>query len=1059
MQYRTEIYLPGDVSTRIAVSNATTTSFVNAVISATEFSKNEAQLRHELENALELACSELSIPWTPFQLERALKEKGKPTKFADVAHGAVIIEYEPPKSFKGRAGSKANHARFQAEEYAELISAEEGRSLQEYVLVAWDGAHITFGHFDGTNAVWEDVVAFDKTSANRLLSALESNGRPLVHPQLLQSLVGPDSEYGAALIPELYASICKADSSPATTKTKMLFSEWRRLFSQVVGFQPAQMKGLLARQEISHDQPYQDNPAAYLFALNTYIAILAKVVVACALPRASQDVLEPSVSVVDRLRAVESGELFEHAGILNMLSGDFFCWYLDDSDWLHYKPHLEAMLGKLRGVDFTVSKKHADTTRDLFKGIYERFIPREVRHALGEFYTPDWLAEHGMDLLEWQPADSLTDPTCGSGTFLLEAIRRRRKINSNATAQSLLAGIHGIDLNPLAVLAAKGSLAVFLSPHLTPSHPIRLPVYLADAVHPATVDLFSNYSHVLHTELGPREFSVPERMIEHLDFFKVFATLRMLIDADYPATKICNAILSDLQGMGLEPSDISVINTTVVNLVELHDQGWNGIWCSILADRFAAGAIPRSSHICGNPPWVKWSNLPKEYAKSIQQHCRGLGVFSKDKWVGGIESDISTVITYQAIKHYLNHDGRLGFFLPGSVFTTESSAGFRRFSIDNGRLPCRVLLVEDYRDIRPFDGVSNHPTFLLLQRDAVTRFPVPYRSWSAAKNGNSNTRAYASADQFCSTAKRIDGIAVPVPGGNGERPWLVGSEQEQAVFSKVFAASEKPEYKARKGITTDRNGIFWVRATDAVGHGLVTIRNAADIGKTKGIPQITAEVESEHLFPLLRGRGVAPFNAKPDTDLRILVPQRGMHGDPDLPTTSPNTFKFLNRFKNCLEQRSSLRRFQKGQEFYSLWSTGSYTFAPFKVLWREIGNTFAAAYIGSVSIEHLGEKTVVPDHKLYFIPVESEPEAAYLTGFLNAPVITRAVSAYAAQLSLGASVAEYLNIPKYNEADAQMIAIGSIARNLTMNAGQVTSADLAQLDLLVRELLAIRTVT
>ena len=1037
------------------MSSSATNSLVSAVVSAAEISKNEAQLRHELENALEQACAKLSIPWTPFQLERALKAKGKPTKFADVAHGAVVIEYEPPKSFKGRAGSKTNHARMQAEEYAELIAAEEGRPLQEYILVAWDGAYITFGCFDGATATWEDVVAFDKISADRLLAALESNGRPLVHPQLLQALVGPDSEFGTTLIPELYDSICKADASQATTKTKMLFSEWRRLFSQVVGFQPAHMKKLLARQEISHDQPYKDNPAAYLFALNTYIAIIAKVVAACALPRVSQDVLEPGVPVAERLRAVETGELFEHAGILNMLSGDFFSWYLDDSDWPRYQPLLGAMLGRLGGIDFTVSKKHADTTRDLFKGIYERFIPREIRHALGEFYTPDWLAEHGMDLLGWQPSDSLTDPTCGSGTFLLEAIRRRRKADSGATAQSLLTGIHGIDLNPLAVLAAKGSLAVFLSPHLDPAHPIRLPVYLADAVHPAAVDLFSNYSHVLHTELGPREFSVPERMIGHLDFFQIFTKVRMLIDADYPATKICTAIHSDLLAMGLNPSDISVISTTVANLVELHDQGWNGIWCSILADRFAAGAIPRSSHICGNPPWVKWSNLPKDYAQSIQQHCRGLGVFSTDKWVGGIESDISTVITYQAVKHYLAQDGRLGFFLPGSVFTTESSAGFRRFSIDNGSLLCRVLLVEDYQDIRPFDGVSNHPTFLMLQRDSSTAFPVPYRSWTADENGSANARAYASAEQFRNTAIRNDGMAVPVPGGDGTRPWLVGSTQDQAVFSKVFAAAAKPEYKARKGVTTDRNGIFWVHALGLVRSDLVTIRNVADIGETKGIPQITATVESEHLFPLLRGRGVAPFNAVPEEDLRILVPQRGMHGNPDLPTTSPHTFKFLNRFKNHLEQRSSLKRFQKGKEFYSLWSTGLYTFAPFKVLWREMGNTFAAAYIGSITTEYVSEKTVVPDHKLYFIPVESEAEAAYLTGFLNAPTIAKAVSAYAAQLSLGASVAEYLNIPKFDETDGRMAAIGRIARDLTRSGGHVTPTDLALLDLRVRELLAI----
>lgn len=1032
-----------------------TSRLVSEVVSATEAARNEAQLRHELENALKAACDERHIPWTPFQLERALKEAGKPTKFADVAHGAVIIEYEPPKSFSGRTGSKAKHARRQAEEYAVLISAEEGRDLGEYVLIAWDGSHICFGRYESCLPVWEELVQFDTGAASRLIEALKQDGRPLVHPQLLQALVGPDSEHGISLIPELYNSICRAESTTGTSKTKMLFTEWRRLFSQVVGFQPAHMQTLLARQEISHDQPYQENPAAYLFALNTYIAIIAKVVAACALPRPSQNVLDASVPIVDRVRAIETGELFEHAGILNMLSGDFFSWYLDDCGWEQFRPHLNSLLGKLAGVDFAVTKKHIDTTRDLFKGIYERFIPREVRHALGEFYTPDWLAEHGIDLLGWDVNEALTDPTCGSGTFLLEAIRRRRQsYGGTSSAISLLAGLNGIDLNPLAVLAAKGSLVVFLSPFLNPTTPLRLPVFLADAINPANVDLLSNYSHILQTEVGPMEFSVPQHMIEHADFFRVFAKIRTLIDADVKAGKVCGAIQSDLTCMGLSASDIGVVSRTIENLVSLHDQGWNGIWCSILADRFAAGAIAPSAHICGNPPWVKWSNLPKEYAQSIQEQCRQLGVFSTDKWVGGIESDISTVVTYQAIRHYLAPSGRIGFFLPGSVYTTESSAGFRKFSIDSNNLTCKVLLVEDYQHIRPFDGVSNHPTFLVLERDATTVFPIPYRIWKSGQGSNSKLRWFSSSEEFRSTATCIEGIALPVPGGDGNRPWIVGSIEEQAVFSKLFANTQ-PEYKARKGVTTDRNGIFWVHALERGAEDTVIVRNAANIGKTKGIPEITGPIEAVHLFPLLRGRGVAPFRASPEKDLRIIMPQRGMHGNPELAIQYPATYKFLSRFRSHLELRSSLKRFQKGQAFYSLWSTGPYTFSPYKVLWREMGNTFAAAYIGSISDALLGDKVVIPDHKLYFIPVETEPEAAYLTGFLNSPTISKAIAAYAAQLSLGVSVAEYLNIPRFDQMDVDIKIIVDISLSITSRGGEPTPDELVALDDIVRHLLNI----
>ena len=33
-------------------------------------------------------------------------------------------------------------------------------------------------------------------------------------------------------------------------------------------------------------------------------------------------------------------------------------------------------------------------SRDLLKKLYHEVLPRDLRHDLGEYYTPDWLAEH-----------------------------------------------------------------------------------------------------------------------------------------------------------------------------------------------------------------------------------------------------------------------------------------------------------------------------------------------------------------------------------------------------------------------------------------------------------------------------------------------------------------------------------------------------------------------------------------------------------------------------------------------------------------------------------------
>ncbi len=55
----------------------------------------------------------------------------------------------------------------------------------------------------------------------------------------------------------------------------------------------------------------------------------------------------------------------------------------------------------------------------------------------------------------------MLDPACGSGTFLVAAIRRMKAVSQEHDlppadiARSIVEGIVGFDLNPLAVIAAR----------------------------------------------------------------------------------------------------------------------------------------------------------------------------------------------------------------------------------------------------------------------------------------------------------------------------------------------------------------------------------------------------------------------------------------------------------------------------------------------------------------------------------------------------------------------------------------------------------------------------
>jgi len=1025
-------------------------ALLTAATEAAASAPNESSLRHELENALEKACRKIGVPWTPFRLDLTLPASDPRRKrFADVAHGVVIIEYEPPRSLGGSEKSLA-HAKSQAEEYARLLCREEGRRVSDYQMVIWDGSHIAFGKVPNGRPHWTALTGFSMAGAERLLAALARDGVPLVHPLLLAHIAGPESPLGTKLIPKMYQAVLVAEFARATSKTKLLFFEWRRLFGQVVGIQTDSLKKLLDSQSEAHQQDYGSNIPAYLFALNTFIALVAKLVAALALRGAAEDVRDSSSPIQERLKELESGKLFADAGIANMLNGDFFAWYLDDQAWPLIAPDTESLIATLANINFDVSKKSADSTRDLFKRLYQSFVPRALRHALGEFYTPDWLASHVINEAGWQRRDSLTDPTCGTGTFLLEALRRRLiHAPASATAEELLSGLHGMDLNPLAVLAARASLVVFLSQRVKPGHGLSLPVYLADAINP--VDLVgAAFEHSLQTEKGLFRFTVPRALVVDPDFFAFFTRLRELVEAGQSSAQIFSAIRMETAAAQLSPGEQAQFRQTVDSLVRLHKESWNGIWCSILADRFAAGAIPPADFVCGNPPWVKWSHLPPDYAALIKSRCLRLGVFSDDKWVGGIESDISTVVTYVAAERWLKHGGTLAFLIPGTVFANESSQGFRRFEIRRLNLEMAVTRVEDFNEIAPFEGVSHHAALLVLRTGSPTRYPVVYRWWSPAGLRGQPRRTYASAGEFTLAARKCDGLAAPVPGTDAG-PWLKGTRKQHEVWRHLFAAGTH-DYVARKGITTDVNGIFFVRALKSDRKsGLCRIENDPTLGKRGDLATVRASVEAEHLFPLLRGRGVSAFKAAPDSEYCILVPQRGMHGNPALRTEFGATYRYLDRFQGVLKQRSSFRRFQKNQAWWSLWSTGAYSFARHKVAWREMpGGRFAAAVVAPVRHPQLGTKLVILDHKLYFVPCQSLEEAAFLTALLNAPVVSEAISAYAAQLSLGVSVVEYLALPTFTTADSTHLALVSLSLHLTRKPAPPSSSEWDELDALTR---------
>ncbi|MCX7998896.1 MAG: N-6 DNA methylase, partial [Leptospiraceae bacterium] len=490
-------------------------------------SQTEEELKIGFEKLLEPLRNLLDIKFNP-QYEKSIY-----TGRLDALHGQMIIEYERPSSFRSK--QNLNYAFEQLVNY--LYTQINQTKLTNFLGVGFDGEEIFFVRYQGNKEeidrsefVLQGPFPFDVNSAITFLIHLRALSRLPLNADNLALKFSPQSSLAPKFISALYNAL---DHWGSKAHIQTFFHEWLRLFGIVYGeeFQnndKAKETQVLAKlykitvQTKKGDQVFQK----LLFCIHTFFAFLMKLITAELLTLRESSFHSSLVfelsnvsekELKDRLEDIESGGVYRRRGITNFLEGDFFRWYLDAFDSPELREAIREMARTLSEFEVATNSLEPTFTRDLLKKLYQYLVPQEIRHKLGEYYTPDWLAELLLEEIEYDGNTNirLLDPACGSGTFLVLAIQKaiehgkKEKWPSLEIAKRIVANIWGFDLNPLAVIASRtnylftlGELASFL-PRL------ELPIYLTDSVLTPTRtsrDLFGEYLEV-STSVG--EFRIP----------------------------------------------------------------------------------------------------------------------------------------------------------------------------------------------------------------------------------------------------------------------------------------------------------------------------------------------------------------------------------------------------------------------------------------------------------------------------------------------------------------------------------------------------------------------
>lgn len=758
-----------------------------------------------------------------------------------------------------------------------------------------------------------------------------------------------------------------ADDIKTQSELQVAFDQWRRFLSVAYG-------------------KFDDSPT--MFLVHTYLSVFAKCIAFAVLTKKP---INDEATIIGIL----NGSIFEKLNIDRFVEDDFFHWVAAENYFKTLRPMFREMNWQLHQYDFT------EVREDILKGVYQELIDLETRHALGEYYTPDWLCERVVDELELTAKSSVLDPACGSGSFLRAAISRLRDRFPKLGAAELAEQVVGIDIHPLSVLIAKTTVLLTLGPSIAKAkRPVTLHIYLANSllVPRGTADLFrstfqiavDNKNYVLDVQglNGGDDFDrligfcdeMVERYAETLERSKFTRLLQSEVSESF-SRDLPEQLYEIYRGMKIA-----------------RDEGRDSIWKFVLQNSYKpVFLMNRFDFVVGNPPWLTYASVSNgEYQGLLRQLSDSYGVTPLAR-ANMPHLEIAAIFLAHSVNYFLKPSGKLAFVMPRSVMSADQH--------DNTRsgltLGVKLTQVWDLNEVTPLFRVPCCVVMAIRTSDAEQsarqippagipglafsgRLPKSQIHWGEAskKLTEESRRWYLSRLQGGRGAARSALTAQAMDGLVGKNAYASRFTQGATIVPRNFYFVD---LEAGDDADDIRDRVVAVRTADA------TNREAKKPWKGQ---LLSGRAEGALLFRTAISRNVIPF-AMIDPLLVLLPLIEVESADKKLEFKVLDAEKlrehghryssawFFEAEKHWERLRTDVNREQKvSLSSYLNWQqklTEQNPEARFLVLYTSSATDASAAVIDRSKFDH----PFVVDHKTYWCECNTEAEGHYISAYIN----------------------------------------------------------------------------
>jgi SAM-dependent methyltransferase len=725
--------------------------------------------------------------------------------------------------------------------------------------------------------------------------------------------------------------------------------------------------------------------------------------------------------------ALVRGTAFASAQIYGVVEADFF-------DWVLHAPGGSEFISALAHRIARFNWSHVE--HDVLKVLYESVISQEARASLGEYYTPDWLAERVVDAAVAQPLDQrVLDPACGSGTFLFHAVRRyldaaeSAGIANGRAVADVTAKVFGMDIHPVAVTLARVTylLAIGRSRLARDDRgPISIPVYLGDSlqweqhrdllggnddvtISTAGDDLVDGGSGVLFGD----DLVFPRRVLHDAGDFDRLVSVMANKALDTSSTPSSTLIEPTLRQFGIHEDDIAKLTATFDTMRRLHGRGQNHIWGyyvrNLIRPLWLSELNQQVDVLVGNPPWLRYNKMTGPMQKRYKQLSKERGLLTGG--LGASGRDLSTLFVVRAVELYLKPAGRFSFVMPHGTLTRKPHTGFRSGSWSSRGSQHLTAGFSEAWDLR--NAPTGFPMVSCVIHGASTgnqaqSMPVQVQVWTAKLPSPNVTWAVASS-RFTITRSTLsvlnsDDIVVTSPYKKRFRQGAIFVPRA-LIFAMEGPVSPIGPGAGRIAVTSRR-----------------TTSEKMPWKAVESIPAIPVErafVRGIHLGEtLLPYRMTAPLRAVLPVSSSEILSESAIQENDGLAEWWDQAEKIWKEHKAASDASTLRERINYHGQLAAQIPTARH-----RVVYSKAGNMLAAGRVEDPS--------VLIDHKLYWAAVSSLAEAQYLTAILNSETLLERVKPLQALGLFGGRDFDKnvfnVPIPVYDSANASHVDLVQLA--------------------------------